>query len=122
MILGCTCGVVCALLLIFSRAFELFFINAAIAGGMSIMEPSLQTIYINLAPPGKRGAVQGSFSSIMVACNFVGPLVYNFLFTYFLQPRWGFKTAQPSAPYVLAAGLAVLNWLIIVMLPRDLCP
>lgn len=78
--------------------------------------PSLQSIVSKEIPPNEQGELQGFLTSVMSITAILGPLFFPWLFNSFTEGRYGVKF--PGAPYMAAAFLQMMAWIIAWLILR----
>ena len=85
------------------------YLGLALVGfGSAFITPSLSSLVSLYTPPEHQGGVLGVFRSLGALARAVGPFVAGFLY-------WQFS---PTAPYVAAACLCVIPFLLAFWLPE----
>ena len=67
--------------------------------------PALQGIISNQVPANEQGELQGALTSMMSVTSFIGPIVMNNLFAFFITPAAPFLF--PGMPFILGAALII---------------
>jgi DHA1 family tetracycline resistance protein-like MFS transporter len=72
--------------------------------------PSIQAILAGHVPPNEQGELQGALTSLMSLTTFIGPLIMNYLFTYFTTPKA--PVHFPGISFLLGAVFMLMSLVI----------
>ena len=77
---------------------------------MGLFGPAAQGLMTRRVAPNEQGQLQGANSSLMGLAGLVGPFLFTLTFAHFI--REGASVHLPGAPYLLAASLLVVAWML----------
>lgn len=84
----------------------------ALSAFSAVVSPALLSVMSRAVPPDGQGELQGSLASIASLTAIAGPLVYTRLFALGLRSEQ--ERLLTGAPFVMAAALSALAWLLVV--------
>ena len=87
-----------------------FWLGIPIFGLMGLYGPSAQGLMTRHVTASEQGQLQGINSSFMGMTGIFAPALFTFTFAEFIGPHAGWHL--PGAPFLLAAGLLALAWVI----------
>ncbi|HCZ34741.1 MAG TPA: hypothetical protein DHV26_02305 [Cytophagales bacterium] len=77
----------------------------------SIAMTGLQGIMSGIVPPNEQGELQGGFTSLMSITAIIGPLLMNYIFSYFVSPEA--PVYFPGSAMMLGALLTLISFVFI---------
>lgn len=88
----------------------LFWLGLPVFGLMGLFNPSVQALMTRRVSSSDQGQLQGINASFMGLTGIVGPGLFTWTFALFISPRSGWHL--PGAPFLLAATLLSVAWLV----------
>jgi DHA1 family tetracycline resistance protein-like MFS transporter len=82
-----------------------------------IAGPALQGVISNQVPANEQGELQGALTSLMSLTSIIGPLIMNYLFSFFTTDSA--PIYFPGAPYLAGAILLVIGTLFAIKSLKD---
>jgi DHA1 family tetracycline resistance protein-like MFS transporter len=104
----------------FASSGTVFWLGVPVFALLGLYGPSAQAITTRLVSPNEQGQLQGANSCVMGITGMIGPLLFSSIFAEFLRPdrTW----SLPGAPFLLAALLMVVAFLLALAIVRPPLP
>jgi DHA1 family tetracycline resistance protein-like MFS transporter len=94
-----------------------FWLGIPVFGLMGLYGPSAQGLMTRYVSVSEQGQLQGINSSFMGMTGIFGPALFTLTFAEFIGPHAGWHL--PGAPFLLAALLLAVAWVIAWRVTRD---
>ncbi len=110
LLLGLGCGAAGFLIYGAAPTGTLFWLGIPVMALWGIAGAASQALTTQLVAPDQQGQLQGATNSVQSVSQMVGPFLFTLTFAYFIGAQAPVKL--PGAPFLLAAALMVLAFLI----------
>ena len=110
LLIGLSCGIAGEAVFGLAPAGMWFWAGIPILSLQGLTNPSIQGLMTRLVPAGDQGKLQGANTSLIGLTGLIGPSVFSVTFAHFIRPHRGWTL--PGAPFLLAALVLVVAWLI----------
>jgi DHA1 family tetracycline resistance protein-like MFS transporter len=110
LLLGLGCGAIGFLIFGAAPTGPLFWLGIPVMALWGVAGAASQGLMTQLVSPDRQGQLQGATSSVQSVSELLGPFLFTLTFAYFIGA--GAPMLLPGAPFLLAAVLMVLTFVI----------